>query len=352
MLLSPGNRAGRSRKVSSVALTSLGIAGNVGLAATAGTSALTITLTDAAGDTPTAGSPVKYSTQNTTEITGTPVEVEVTSATTLVVPSGATLGVPAAEGFRLWILGTSDGTLAVTFRAPDAFTIYGLSEFGLIPTDALAISGTADSAKIIYATADPSALAYRILGMLEWDESGIVTPGTWADTGGIPDNLLRITLFSPGMPTPGAEMQTEGSAVVAYITAAGTIPFDDTKPTDSEGIAITTQTITPTSAANILEIEAHVSASCTLAAFSTLSIFEAATSTSLSSSWGVVPTADLNTDQDARHRMRAPGSSQITFESRVGCNSGTTHINGDSSGAARVYGGACTGWLQAKELMT
>lgn len=350
MLLSPGDRAGRKRLSSSASSASLGIPSNLGLAVTAGSSALTITMTDGSGNTPTADSPVKFSTQNSVEIVGTVVEVEVTSETTLIVPSGATLGVPAAEGFRLWVLGTDGGNLAVTNRAPDAFKVYGLSEFGMVPTDAAAIGTGSDSAKIIYATADESGNAYRILGMIEFDENGIVTPGTWADTGGVPDNMLRIALFSPGMPTPGHVIQTEGNIVTAFSRVTGSFPFDDTKPQDTEGGAHTTQTLTPTSAANILEITAQLSGGSTPSKYC-LALFSGASSDALANSMHRTKENLHITVTDTRHRMRAPdGSSEITFESRIGPVSGTTDINGYSN--ARKLGGAITGWLQTKEIMT
>src|SRR5690606_5418771 len=69
---------------------------NFGLAASAGSSALTIALKGADGNDPSATNPVKIPFRNVTSATGTPSWLEVTAASSLVISSGSTLGVTSS----------------------------------------------------------------------------------------------------------------------------------------------------------------------------------------------------------------------------------------------------------------
>lgn len=216
---------------------------NLGLAASAGSSALTIALKGADGNDPSATNPVYVPFRNVTEATGTPTWLTVAAATSLVISSGSTLGVTSATGFRLWVVGFNDGG---TFRlgvinCSTATQIYPLTHWGVGSSTEEGGAGAADSAGVIYTGTAVSAKSYCVLGFLEWSSSGL-TAGTWATT-----NLLRTQLFGPGVPLPGMLVQV----VSALTTSSST--------TNSATFVATTATatITPVSAANAILVRAN-----------------------------------------------------------------------------------------------
>jgi hypothetical protein len=77
---------------------------NTSLTASASAGALTIALADCTGATPSAGSPSEVNFRNVTATTGSYTNVATSAALSLVVPSGATLGVSSNTAFRLWVV--------------------------------------------------------------------------------------------------------------------------------------------------------------------------------------------------------------------------------------------------------
>lgn len=96
-----------------------------------------------------------------------------TGALSLVVPSGATLGLIANQAARLAVLALNNaGTaeLAIVNLAGGL----NLDETGIISTTAL--SAAADSASVIYSTTARTSVPYRVVGFLD---VVLAVPGTW-----------------------------------------------------------------------------------------------------------------------------------------------------------------------------
>lgn len=219
---------------------------NCTLTATAGSSALTIALKDNAGSDPSATSPCYVNFRNVTGTTGATTLVSVTAATSLVVSSGSTLGVTSSTAFRLWVVGFNDGG---TFRlgvincstgSTTAATIYPLNEGVPASSTAEGGAGAADSAGVIYTGTAVSSKAFRIIGYLEWNTTGI-TAGTWAGTG-TPTNLLYVQPFGPGIKKPGDSIQRIYSTSQTAVSQSAA----------SFAIALTSPDITVSSGANLV----------------------------------------------------------------------------------------------------
>lgn len=118
--------------------------------------------------------PTKLDFRSTTLTSGTITTVNLASAASLVVPSGATLGTTNSVSARLVILAINNaGTIEAAI-----INISGgidLSETGLISTTAL--STGADSANVAYSTTARTSVAYRVVGIIDITET---TAGTWA----------------------------------------------------------------------------------------------------------------------------------------------------------------------------
>ncbi len=196
---------------------------NLGLAVSAGSSALTIALKGADGSDPSASNAVEIDFRNVTGATGTPTTVSVTAATSLVISSGSTLGVASSTAFRLWIVGFNDGG---TFR----LGIINCRIGGATPTAIAALNeeiaqsstaeggaGAADSAGVIYTGTAVSSKSMRILGYAEWNASGL-TAGTWTTS-----SLAYVQLKGSGVKQPGDTVDNIlGSTTSQSTTASGT----------------------------------------------------------------------------------------------------------------------------------
>lgn len=97
-----------------------------------------------------------------------------TTAVTLTIPSGSTLGAIAGQLTRYAILAIDNGT---TFEAAIVNIAGGvnLNEEGVISTTS--ISGSSNSAGVVYSTTARSNVPYRVAGIVEYTQT---TPGTHA----------------------------------------------------------------------------------------------------------------------------------------------------------------------------
>lgn len=218
---------------------------NFSLDVSAAGSALTIALKDAAGNNPSSTSPVVVDFRSATLTSSVPTSLAVTAATSLVLSSGSTLGVTSSTGFRLWVVGFND---AGTFRlgvinCAKSRGVYPLNETALASSTAEGGAGAADSAGVFYTGTAVSSKAFRILGYIEWSASGL-TAGTWTTT-----NLLAVQLFGPGVKKPGDVVQRDVNTTAQAAVNCTSTSFADSTHTLS---------MTPTSAANMIEVELEI----------------------------------------------------------------------------------------------
>lgn len=213
---------------------------NISFAISAAAGALTIALKDAYGNDPSVSSPVALSFRNVslTASPNVPITLEVVAATSVVVPSTSTLGTTSARACRLWIIGWNDGAtfrLGV-FNACDGSNIFPLVESGLGSSLQVVAAGNA-AGQHYTAGAAVTSKAFRILGYIEWNSSGVATAGTWTTT-----NLGIIQTFGPGVRKPGESVQK-----ITFTSTTGSTSSSSTFTASS-----LTKAITPTSAANLI----------------------------------------------------------------------------------------------------
>lgn len=223
-----------------------------GLTVAASSSALTISLTTAAGSTPSPADPVFIQFRSATGTTGTVSPLAVTAATSLTISAGSTLGVTSSEAFRVWIVGFNDGG---TFRlgavncstwSTTAATIYGVLNSaagtfgGFGSSTAEGGAGAADSAGVIYTGSAVTTKPMRVLGYAEWSASGL-TAGTWTTT-----NLNTLQPYTPETKLPGEIIQVSSSASTTTASTSSTTYT-------SSGYTVA---ITPQSATSIIRVQA------------------------------------------------------------------------------------------------
>jgi hypothetical protein len=131
------------------------------------------------------------------------------------------------------------------------------------------------------------------------------------------------------------QVRTETGAVATGTTA---IPWDDTKPQNTEGDEYMTVSITPTNASSVLEIKVVWNGANTVASdVITVGLFQDTTADALAAAGTFNSAASIPLQICFNHKMTAGTTSATTFKIRAGGTVGaTTTFNGAAGG--RKYG--------------
>lgn len=246
--LVPASAAAQAVLLNNIGVHNLALL-NGQLTASAASSALTIAIKTLAGSDPSSTDPVIVVFRNVTAGTGDYTTITITAATSLVVSSGSTLGVTSSTAFRLWVTGFNDGgtfRLGVVKCVDSNGSIFPLSN-RIASSTAEGGAGAADSSLVIYTGTAVTSKAMSVLGFLEWSSSGL-TAGTWTTT-----NLTTIQPFGYGIKLPGMlNQEVFYSATNTATTTSATYV--------STGFS---SSITPISAANMIDVSSFGPGYCT-----------------------------------------------------------------------------------------
>lgn len=135
------------------------------ITASVATSALTVTL-----------NPCSLAFRSSTLTSGSTVTRTVSTAISMTVSSGSTLGTVSAKQSRIVVLAI-DNAGTVELAVVNISGGIQLDETNLVSTTAEGGAGAADSASIVYSTTARTSLAYRVVGYVESTQA---TAGTWA----------------------------------------------------------------------------------------------------------------------------------------------------------------------------
>jgi hypothetical protein len=128
---------------------------------------------------------------------------------------------------------------------------------------------------------------------------------------------------------------------------AGTIPFDNSIPQNTEGGEVVTQSITPQSTTSKLLIEAQVVATNSALSDTSAALFQDSISSALVASGEEGDVGDLSIIT-LSYLMDAGTTSPITFKLRAGSSTGSLYINGVGS-ISPIYGGASNTFIRVTE---
>jgi len=306
--------------------------------------AVTFAVKTLAGADPSGADPVIVAFRSNST-TGNYVYRTITSATSLTISSGSTLGATSGEAFRVWLVLFDDaGTIRLgAINCRNGKNIYPLGRVPRASSTAEGGAGAADSAHVFYTGTAVTTRAYVPISFANYD-SGLATAGTWNV------NPSIIQPFGMNQPLPGHEIQSAWNFTGAVNTGVTTLPKDDTIPQNTEGVEFMTQAITPTSAANLLEIEAQCEVTHGGNSDMTAALFQDSTANALAAMFHLIAT-DTGAPITIKHRMVAGTTAATTFKIRAGsAGAGTTTFNGQ--GAARLFGGVMNSYLGIREIMT
>ncbi len=329
---------------------------NCALSFSVNAGALTVALKGHDGSDLSANSQAFVAFRSATAASGDMDVLEVTAALSITVPSGATMGVQAtSEPFRVWVVLFNDASVvrlglikplgynvASLYTAGDTPIIYPLAGSGL--ATASAISGGSDFAGNFYAgTTIFAASPYTVLGYFEYS-AGLAALGVW--------NIVPTgaALWRPGLPLPGDVVQRVRHNEGEMLSGATALPFDDTRPSNTEGNLFLSVGVTSVSRPNLHQIRGCMNVASTGAAAAVAgTLCEGTTTDALA----VVSTgrdgsansqALINIDFSWVPTMAAPA-----YQLRAGNSAGTITLNG--SAAARQFGGRMVSFIDATEIM-
>ena len=315
--------------------------GNLTLATSRSSNAETISIKTMAGTDPSSSDPVYLAFEDGA---GGFSVVSITSALSLTISSGSTLGATSGEPFRIWVVLFND---AGTFRlgAIKCYTgtgIVGLEDNGVASSTAEGGAGAADSAGVFYTGTAVTSKVYRILGRLDYT---LTTAGTWV-------TAPTIRLFSQGSKLPGDVVTFGRNSTLSVVDCNAVTPYDDTIPQSAEVVQIVSCSITPKSACNLIRVNGEFSGQ-------------------LSSSGAGSIACIFKNSGDSASRVAitySPGSSPVvspvvglveiansisstTYALCCGLTSSQSlYVNGNSSGG-RTFGGSMESFISIEEIM-
>ena len=232
-----------------------GVPVNLQLNATVSSNNLTIAIKGNNGSDPSATNPVLIPFRNSTIANGDPNIVSLQGALSFTINSSNTMGCVSGQMCRLWVIticstglectgsAGSDVVALCAFNALSGTSVAPINEAAL-QTSASGTSGGSSSQTYYCNASAVTAKAIRIIGYIEIQEA---TAGTWA-TG-----PTYTQLFGPGIKKPGDIVQEVNFSTTSSVTITGT-----TTPTQTN----IKGSITPTSAANMIEVDVWTSTEC------------------------------------------------------------------------------------------
>lgn len=317
-----GSTSGVSAKARGISGLAFGLA-NGQIVATVAASALTVALKTLAGNDPSASDPIYAAFRSDALAGGGYTVATLTSALSLTVSSGSTLQAIAAQPLKTWVVLLYDSgsfRLGIINCYDGSIKIWSLIDGDRVTAVAEGGAGLADFAGVFYTTVGATT-RYRIIGSLEWS-SGLATPGTWNVAPDI------INLYSIGSNTPGTTVQEYLDLFSTQATTTALIPFDNTIPQISEGSQARLISWAAQSATNLLEFEAVLNLSHTVASPVIVALFRGSGPDAIAVAWGSVPVANNLTQVILRHRMVAGDITSHSFTLRYGAvNAGTLSLN-------------------------
>lgn len=311
---------------------------------------LTVAVKNWAGSDPSAADPVYIGFRSATLATGLPLIRKLTAATSISINDTATLGTVNSTAFRLWCVAFDDaGTVRLALlnclsgTAPN-FSIFPLAGWGI--ASSTLEDAASDSAHVFYsAGAAVASKPYATLGYATWG-SELATAGTWSAA------PTRVQLFGSGVPLPGWTVQQVREQTGAVATGTTQLPVDDTIPQNTEGDEYIDVSVTPTSAANLLEIEASLQLANNAATghIGTALFHDAVANALTAMARNFASASNRWVTGQLKHQMLAGTTSSKTFDCRAGANvAGTTTFNGGAG--VRDFGGVNNSFLSVTEIM-
>ena len=272
--------------------------------------------------------------RSATDTTAALATVMANAGITVTISSGSTLGNLSARPGRVWVGAINNaGTvelfvynatyfdgLASPPKAAIGPSTKGISRGAQVTTVTEGGAGAADLPHVLYSTTARTNVPYVWLGYFEHTEA---TAGTWATA------ASKVQMHTLGGYLPGEVIQTQMKLYTDVATGTTVIPADNTTPLITEGDQYMSYTITPFSAANVINVHALLYGTNSAGSKLTITLNDATNTLAVGAS-GTAVAGQLGVGVLDYYDM--PGvTSQITYNVRFGCpTAGTTTFNGEA----------------------
>lgn len=330
---------------------------NAALTATVSGNALTITLLAANTNTsPSSGSPVIIPFQGSAATSGLPSTIIVTSALSMIVAASDNIGSLSGNvPFRFWVVAFNNGGapfLGVINCVQATSSPIGVTIFPIDTTtnkNSLQVSSSGTASGVYYTTGTAlTNCPISVLGYVEYG-SGLVTAGTYNN----PPTAVRV--FNPGMKLPGDTLQMVQTFTGALGTTTASYSSADAIPTSSNGAQFMSQSITPTSSANILVGMAEANISINSPGPIAASILRDSAATAMAAAMGFIASSGQNSTLRVSFATSSLSTAATTFKVNLGAVAGglTIAFNGTyiTGSPVRLWGGACDSNITVSEIM-
>ncbi len=250
-----GAPVGAANTITPAMLANAAVAFGVGmlngtLVASVASNALTIAVKTLAGNNPSSSDPVFFLFRDASA--GYAV-IELTSALSITVPSGATLGTVNGQANRIWVGVFNNGGTAVlgVYNSLSGTNILCWDETS--PANGTGITGSSTSPQVWYAASTLASVVFRILGYVESTQA---TAGTWATS------PSKVQLIGPGVKRPGDTVQEITNLAGSASTSSGTFV----------ALSGVNATLSVQSAANLVAVKASGQTNSTISGGSSHSV--------------------------------------------------------------------------------
>jgi hypothetical protein len=307
------------------------------VAASVASNALTLTL-----------NPTVLGFRSTPVTSGTVNKRIVSTAVSVVVSNGSTLGTVNATSARLVIIAIDATSLggAVELAVVNLTGGVNLDETTLISTTAEGGAGLADSASVIYSTTARSNVPFRVVGFIDITEA---TAGVWATAPTTVQGSGGRALQAIVVPPVSKILQVVHYDNGASATGTTQITFDDTIPQNNEGDQFMSLAITPLSATSTLVIDVTYFASNGSSDWTTGALFRDSTASAIGAMSSYYDTG--GTGHPTTFSVKAPSNATTatTFTVRIGGSTGGT-ITFNGQGGTRKLGGVMSSSIRITEI--
>ena len=314
---------------------------NLSIAATVGSKALTVAVKGEDGNNCSASNVHTIGFRSATLTDGKPVPRTLQAASSIVLPSGATLGFAANGAGRIYVweidnAGTVEPALS---RTADIFP-----ESNLVSTTA--IGADSDSASVMYSTTARTNVACRCIGYIEITTGA--TPGEW-------DNApTKIQIMGPGVKRTGDVVQEVVASTAEVATGTNVLPYPlaDTTVTQAYINIFLSQEVTFTSVINKYRVDALAYLSTSDSPYRALvaSIFKDSDNAMAVGAHVVASSGMLIPIPVSIPPTLIPSTSPITFKLGGASTSSSATITINGTAGARVLGGALVSQMKIKEV--
>ena len=314
---------------------------NMTIATSRASSAETISLLTKAWTAPSATDPITIWFRSVTPTSGDFTYLSITSATTIVIPSTATMWATNAVAFRLWLVWFNDwGTfrLWVVNTQKSDWSILGLSDSQI--RSSTIMDTASDNAGVFYTGTAVTNKAYRILWYLDYTLATAWTRGTAPSV---------VQLFWQWIKLPWDRFDGAYLPTSAWTAITAVVPYDDTPPLIWEWTEVFSVSFIPNGLPNKIIVDWVITWANTSGSQNTIVSIYQDGGASLFTTCQTTVSINNMCSIPLGYQWQVGTITSTTISVRLWVSAGTFNVNGQSG--ARLFGTINKSYIRVTEIM-